>query len=130
MGRDRHFECGKLWDDVGRDGVLVAGRNVDNLCCAFRIVCGITQLKCLLKKRRGVSVDNDGGVGFEIVNRSSDRYGIVVEHGRGHGDVAQMRRIRFGYGFGSLDDRWSYDWPSTLVWRDLSIEVDDVDDQR
>lgn len=67
-------------------------------------------------------------MGFEIVDGSSNCYRVIVKQGRGQGDVAQVRCIGFGYGFGSLDNRWSYDRLSTLVRRKLSIKVDNVDD--
>ncbi len=82
----------------------------------------------LLEKCGGVGVDNDGSMGFEVVDGFSNGDGIVVEIGRGHSDEAQVRHMGFSNGFGGLDYRWSYNRVSMLVRWDLSIKVDDVDD--
>ena len=68
-------------------------------------------------------------MGFEVVDGLSDGYGIVVEHSRRLGDEGQMRRIGLGQGFGSLDYRWPYNRSSTLVRWNLSVKVDDIDNQ-
>lgn len=99
------------------------------MCGAFRVVCGIALFYCLLKKRGGVGIDDDSSIGFEVVHRLPNGYGVVVENRRGHGNEAQMGGVRFGHRFGGLNDGWSYYSTFALVRRDLPIKIDDVNYQ-
>ena len=113
-----------MWDNVCWYGILVACRYEENLCYAFWVLSSIALFYCLLEKRSSVRDDDDGSMGFEVVDGPSNGYGVVVEHDRGVGDEVQMRRIGHGQGSGGLDCRWSYNRSSTLVWWNLSVKVD------
>ena len=130
LGRDLRLEGGQLRRDVRRDGVLVAGFDVDDLAGSERVVRGVARLHGLLEERGGVGVDHDCGPGLVVEHGSADRHRVVVE-GRGwKGAVSEVRRRISHYSLRCLRDHRPYQRSHASIWCLLAIEIHHVDNQR
>ena len=129
-GRDVVLEGVQLRRDVRRDGVLVAGFDVDDLAGPERVVGGVARLHGLLEEGGGVGVDHDCGPGVLLEHGSADGHGVVVE-GRGRkGAVSEVRRRISHDGLGRLRDHRPNQRSHAGVWCLLAIEIHHVYNQR